>query len=160
MLTVAVWSRTDLLSCLHSQLPNLPVYVPVSAVWAVYYRSCALLSVMLLGCWLSVQSPQRRDFSLTQRSFFAVTLSGITEGKVPTELPSGCSTIQRPPTEWEEVLYCVCLSGSLAGGHLSGSCQCSQYWVEMCARVLLLLDRSWFQSPPCSGWPSLLQIYN
>lgn len=77
---------------------------------------CALLSAMCPCCWL--QSPQRGDFSLTQRPF-AVTLVGITEGKVPTELPSGRSTIQRPPTEWEEAVYCVFLSECLAGGGLS-----------------------------------------
>lgn len=53
MLTVAVWSDRDLLSCLRWRLPNLPVCVPVSAAWAVYYPGCALLSVMSLCCWLS-----------------------------------------------------------------------------------------------------------
>lgn len=57
---------------------------------------------------LTLQSPQRKDF-LSQRPF-AVTLSGITGGKFPIELPLGRSVIQRPPTEWEEVEYCVCLS--------------------------------------------------
>lgn len=57
-------------------------------------------------CAADAQSTEEGLFSRS-KAFLAVTVSGITEGKVPTELPSGCSTIQRPPTEREEVLHCV-----------------------------------------------------
>ncbi len=139
----------------------------------LYITLCVLCWVRCL-C-LSVQSPQRRDFSLTQRPF-AVTLFGITEGKVPTELPSGCSTIQRPPTEWEEAVYCVFLSECLADEGLSvwqwpvfpslqqnseekprADFWCCIYWWKY---VRLLLDRGGLQSPPPGGQPNnILQWY-
>lgn len=104
-------------------------------------------SILLCWVWCShaadsqVQSPQRRDFSLTQRPF-AVTLSGITEEEFPTELPSDRSTIQRPPTEWEEVAYCVLPSECLAGRGLS-------VWQWP---VFPTLQQNWEEKPRADFW--------
>lgn len=122
--------------------------------------------------------PTEEGFFSHSKALFAVTLSGITEGNVPTELPSGRSTIQRPPTEREEEVHCVsewrsvCLSGidrrsrrcSRTERESRGRFSEAVFTGEnVCYRVLLLLlllDRSRLQSPPPGGKPkNLLKCY-
>lgn len=104
MLTVAKESSRDLQSGLHLiSLPHL--LLNVSAERAVYYPD--VLRGTWPCCWRSTL--HREGIFLLLKDLLLSHSSGLSRKKVPTELPSGHSTTQRPPTEGEEVLHCVFL---------------------------------------------------
>lgn len=121
------------LFCLfYARLPNLPVRVPVSAAWAVYYPSPrALLSTMLpCCCWLS--GHRKRRFFSRSKAFLAVTVSGIMEGKAPTVWASIRLQHDSETSHWvrRSAALCVWRNVWLLEVCLPGSHQCSQRWLK------------------------------
>lgn len=107
MLTAAVlWPSRDLRPVPHMRLPNLPVYAAVSAARAVYHP---LLSAMGRCCWLSRAHRGGELFPHSKGPFCCHARWDYRGKRSHWAFPSGRGTIQRPPTEREEVAHCLLL---------------------------------------------------